>query len=259
MDTLIYPKEKTYFAISLFFSVLIYAALIVSLIGILYIALFALIALLAQGLFVGMLRGNSIRVGPAQFPEVDRIAKELAAQMGIAPCPPVYVVQAGGMLNAFATRFLGRNFVAIYSDVLELAYAQGEAEVRFVVAHEMGHIKRKHLFWRPLLLPSLIVPFLAPAYYRACEYTCDRIGAHYSPTGAVSGLLVLGAGKHLYRKVNADVVALQPQEETGFWVWYAEKLEMHPYLPKRVRHTQQFLASRGSQLAPAALAVTATQ
>jgi Zn-dependent protease with chaperone function len=153
---------------------------------------------------------------------------------------------------------LGRNFVAIYSDVLELAYAQGEAEVRFVVAHEMGHIKRNHLMWRPLLLPSVIIPFLAPAYYRACEYTCDRYGAHYSPAGAVTGLLVLGAGKHLYRRVNADVVAMQTEEEKGFWVWYAEKLEMHPFLPKRVRQVQQFLIDQGSQRVPA-LALSATQ
>lgn len=247
MDTLVYPREKTYFGISLFFSVVIYAALIISMIGILYIVLVAVVAILAQGFFIGMLRGNSIRVGPDQFPEVDRVAKELSEQMAIQPCPAIYIVQAGGMLNAFATRFLGRNFVAIYSDVLELAYTKGEAELRFVVAHELGHIQRKHLFWRPLLIPSALIPFLAPAYYRACEYTCDRFGGHFAPTGAVSGLLVLGAGKHLYRQVNPDAVARQPETERGFWIWYAEKLEAHPFLPKRVRELQEFLAGRAVQ------------
>ena len=56
----------------------------------------------------------------------------------------VYVVEAGGVMNAFATRFLGRNFVVIHSDVLALAMEQGEAAVGFIVAHTPV----------PLLLPT---------------------------------------------------------------------------------------------------------
>ena len=50
------------------------------------------------------------------------------------------MVQSGGLLNAFATRFSFRNLVVLYSDVMELAYEQGESAVDFIIAHELAHI-----------------------------------------------------------------------------------------------------------------------
>jgi len=116
----------------------------------------------------------------------------------------------------FATKFLGRSFVVIYSDVLELAYEKGEQELAFVVCHELAHIKRKHLTWRLFLYPAMLVPFLGSAYSRACEYTCDRFGAHFVPNGAERGLLVLAAGKQLYRTVNVQEFVQQVDGERGF-------------------------------------------
>jgi Zn-dependent protease with chaperone function len=246
MDELIYPKEKLYFVISLVISIIIYIALIVSIVGIVYIVLGALIAVLTHGFFLGQIRGNAVRVSEKQFPEVFRIATELAQQMQLNPLPAIYVLQAGGLLNAFATRFLGRNFVIIYSDVLELAYEKGEAELAFVLAHELAHIKRKHMSKRLLLYPSLLVPFLGHAYSRACEYTSDRFGAHFRPDGALGGIAVLAAGKKLYRNVNQQEFSNQSFSETGFWIWFAEILSTHPNLPKRVNEIQQHLRTQPS-------------
>lgn len=145
------------------------------------------------------------------------------------------MVQAGGLLNAFAARFLGRNFVVLFSDVLELAYAQGESAVAFVLAHELAHIKRRHLTWRAVLYPAMLVPFLGTAYMRACEYTCDRLAAYAEPAGAISGLLVLAAGKTLYGQVNVRAFDRQVDDDGGFWVRFAEMLSTHPNLPKRLR------------------------
>ena len=162
------------------------------------------------------------------------MAQRLANHMGLNPVPTIYVLQAGGLINAFATRFLGRNFVVIYSDVLELAYAKGEAELAFVICHELAHIKRKHLSWRWLLYPAMLIPFLGTAYSRACEYTCDTFGGHYQPNGALGGLLVLAAGNRLYQNVNAQEFIMQVESERGFWIWFSEVLSSHPHLPKRV-------------------------
>jgi len=235
MESLVHPRERVYFGICLALSLLIYLALVVSVIGILYIIIGLMVGVLAQGLFVGSLRGNGVRVSERQFPEVHRVAQQLAQDMGLNPCPAIYVLQAGGLLNAFATRFLGRNFVVIYSDVLELAYDQGEEALAFVMCHELAHVKRRHLTWRWLLYPAMLFPFLGSAYSRACEYTCDRFGAHYQPKGAVPGLLVLAAGKRLYRNVSGRDFANQVETERGFWIWFAEILSTHPNLPKRVR------------------------
>lgn len=183
--------------------------------GLVYIAIGVSIALIIQGLFIGNLRGNSVRVSETQFPEVYNLAQNLAGKMGLNPVPAIYVLQSGGLLNAFATRFIGRNFVVIYSDVLELAYEKGESSLGFVIGHELAHIHRKHLTLKWLLYPSTLIPFLGPAYSRACEYTCDRYGAYYQPDGAIPGLLVLAAGKKLYHSVNAQ--EFSRQAENGRW------------------------------------------
>lgn len=234
MKSLITPKEKIYFNISLVVSVLLYLVLIISIVGIVYIVIGAIIIGTLNGLLIGRLKSNGIRVSEKQFPEVYRVALQLAQEMELKPAPEIYVLQAGGLLNAFATKFFGRSFVVIYSDVLELAYEKGESELAFVICHELAHIKRKHLTWRWLLYPSMLIPFLGSAYSRACEYTCDRFGAHYKPDGAIGGLLVLAAGKKLHRYVHAQEFSNQAAVEHGFWVWFAEILSTHPSLSRRV-------------------------
>lgn len=234
MEKIVNPKERVYFGISLVISLMVYLALVVSIVGIVFIVIGAIMAVIAHGLFIGSIRGNGIRVSEKQFPEVYRIASHLANQMELNPMPAIYILQGGGFLNAFATKFLGRSFVVIFSDVLELAYAKGESELSFVICHELAHIKRKHLTWRWLLYPSMFVPFLGAAYSRACEYTCDLFGAHYTD-GAVGGLLVLVSGKELYRHVNPQEFSNQAETERGFWVWFSEVLSTHPNLPKRVK------------------------
>lgn len=242
IDTLVAPKERVYYALLLTISLAAYAGIALALVrvpasmgGVVGYALsITAVFLMLHGLMVGRVRGNAVRVGEHQFPHLHGVVKQHARALGLANAPDVYVLQAGGMLNAFATRFLGRDFVVIYSDVLEMAEARGEAAVGFIVGHELAHVRRGHLRRRWLTLPGRLVPYLGAAYSRACEYTCDRMGAHCQPDGAIEGLLVLSAGRHLYRQVNVQVYAAQCQTERGFWVRWAELLSTHPNLPKRV-------------------------
>jgi Zn-dependent protease with chaperone function len=228
------PKEKLYFILMLVISLLIYVGLVFSIIGIFYLFLFGMMGFVSHGLYVGHIRGNGIRVSNKQFPEIYQTAEQLSKQLGLERTPSIYILEAGGLLNAFATRFLGRDFVIIYSDVLELAYEEGEAAVRFVVAHELAHLKRKHLKWRYLLSPAMFIPFLGSAYSRACEYTCDQIAVQLAPDGAISGLLVLGVGKKMYKKINLEEIINQSKEERGFWIWLSEVSSTHPNLTKRL-------------------------
>jgi Zn-dependent protease with chaperone function len=200
----------------------------------LYVALFILFYIVAHGHFVGHLRGNGVRVTARQFPVIHRLVERHAEALGLDPAPPVYVLQAGGVLNAFATRFFSREFVVLYSDVVSLAQERGEHALGFVVGHELAHIRRGHLKHRWIKLPGYFIPYLGKAYSRACEYTCDRFSAESGPDGAIDGLLVLAAGKSLYRHVDAEVYAAQVDTDAGFWVWRAEIASTHPRLPKRV-------------------------
>ena len=234
MEKLVNPKESLYFGIAVFFSVLIYLLLIVSMVGIVYILLGVFVAWLIQGLFAAEIKAQAIKIGDRQFPEVYASVKKLAAQMEMKEVPDVYIMQAGGMLNAFATRFMSRDFVIIYSDVFELAYEKGEAALNFIICHELGHVKRKHINNRWLVYPSLFLPFIGTAYMRACEYTCDAFGANFVPDGCVDGLMMLGVGKKLYKDADLASVAAQTAEG-GFFLWLFEVFSTHPNLTKRIK------------------------
>jgi Zn-dependent protease with chaperone function len=239
---LINPRERFYYAAMVVVSLLAYGGLIFAGLSnpevgtsiIAYSLMFALLALFAQGLALGRIRGNAVRVSAKQFPLLHRMAAEQSRRLGLEDVPSVYVVESGGLLNAFATRFLGRDFVIVYSDVLELALAQGEAAVGFIMGHELAHIWRGHLKHRWLTVPGRFVPYLGAAYSRACEYTCDRIGAYCQPEGAISGLLVLAAGKQLHAHVDVKEYAAQAETERDFWTKRVELMSTHPLLPKRV-------------------------
>lgn len=241
-SALVYPRERVLHALMLAVSLAVYAGLVLAALAapevgftiVFYGLLVVLVAFMARGLAIGRLRGDAIRVSERQFPLLHRLVAAHARRLGLAEVPTVYVVESGGLLNAFATRFLGRDFVVVNSDVLELAMQRGEAAVGFIVAHELGHVWRGHLRRRWLLAPARLVPYLGAAYSRACEYTCDRVGAHCQPDGAVAGLLVVAAGKQLYGQVDVRAFAEQAAADDGFWVRRAELLSSHPRLPKRV-------------------------
>ena len=246
LSELVHPKERVYHALCITLSLVVYAWAIFALVSgnpvagvlILYGAMFGVGFWMLHALFLGRLRGNAVRVSERQLPDLHEIVVEQcrALEMGV---PDVFVTQAGGMLNAFATKFFRRRFVVLYSEIVELAREQGEPAVRFVVAHELAHIKRRHVNRQWLIFPAMLIPFLGSAYSRAREYTCDRFGAHLVPDGAESGLLVLAAGKRLYREVDTNEYVRQTNTEGGFWFWLAEKTSTHPNLTKRVAAVRQ--------------------
>ena len=242
LQPLIHPKEKIYFAICAIVSIAIYIILILTILGggpaaatlFFYLIIGIIGFFLVHGVFIGQLRGNGVRVSKRQFPELNAMADAHSRRLGMDETPAIFVLQSGGVLNAFATRFLGRNFVILNSDVLALATQKGEKAVSFVLGHELGHVQRKHMTRRAMLYPAMIFPFLGGAYSRACEYTCDRFGNALEPEGGVDGLLVLAAGRDLYTHVNSAEYGGQRETETGFFVRFAEILSTHPNLPKRV-------------------------
>jgi Zn-dependent protease with chaperone function len=239
---LVHRKERIYYGVMLALSLVIYAGLLAAMVASLesagvilfYVVLFTLVAVMMHGMMIGHIRANGVRVTPTQFPMVHGAVARHAASLGMTKSPDVYILQAGGLLNAFATRFLGRDFVVLYSDVVAMAESGGESMVGFIVAHELAHVQRGHLRKRAYILPARILPYLGAAYSRACEYTCDRFAAHCQPDGAVDGLLALAAGPQLYRHVNVAEYAGQARTETGFWVRRAELVASHPSLPKRI-------------------------
>jgi Zn-dependent protease with chaperone function len=240
MKNLTHPKETLYFTLMLVVSVLIYSLAIISIVGIFYLIFFIVMALFVNGLFIGHLKGNAVLVTDKQFPDLFKKAEEVAKKLEIKTLPEIYILESGGILNALAIRFLRRHFVVLYTEVLEMAYEKGEDVVEFILAHEMTHVKKNHVFWAQFLVVGSFVPFLSQAYSRACEYTCDHYATYLQPRGAVSGLLALASGKELYHRVDPQEFASQALTRRGFWVWLAEKLATHPHLTHRLVEAQQY-------------------
>ncbi|MCA0982040.1 M48 family metallopeptidase [Exiguobacterium aestuarii] len=240
-SNLVHKREKLYF------SLLVAASVLMLILGIvLTVASFGLflwiigtivsLSLFTHWIQIGYIRTNGVKVTARQFTELHEMVQRVGADMGIRLLPDVYILQAGGVLNAFATRFFQKNMVILYSDVVELTRTGQTKEVEFVIAHELAHIRRNHVQKQWVVLLGSIIPFLGSAYSRACEYTCDRMAAHYiQDFGATKrALTVLAIGGPLAKEVNEFDYMYEASRENGFIAKYSELLSTHPTLPKRI-------------------------
>lgn len=241
-NDLVYRRENLYFALLLIVSIMVYIAMLISIVGIAILAGIFLFYWFIHNLSMVNIRKNGVKVSEQQFSAFYAQAREVAERMKLKEVPDIYVMQSGGVLNAFAARFGLKNMVVLYSDVFALLEEQGEEEVLYILAHEFAHIKRKHVGYGWLLMPGLILPFLGNAYSRACEFTCDRYGAYYSQSfeGAKNALVILAIGPQLYRKVDQTVFMQQISAEGGMFSWMDELMSTHPNLPRRIHSVSAF-------------------
>ena len=252
-------KEHLYFALKAIVSIILYVLILLGIASVfmsetiprssvylilIYVALIIILLFFRFGVLVGYLKGNAVKVTAYQFPDIHEIVNKQSRALGLSSVPDVYILQYGGFLNAFATRFLGTNYIVLFSEIVESANDEDKKVLEFVIGHELGHIKRKHLVKRLLLFPSSLVPFLGFAYSRACEYTCDNIGYALCPEGVKSGLLLLASGKGLFKKVDTLEYVKQIQMERGFWNWFSEKVSSHPHTTKRLAKFRDILTDK---------------
>ncbi|WP_346243296.1 M48 family metallopeptidase [Shouchella clausii] len=241
------PRETPYFVICLLFSILVYILAVISVIGIaIVLAVFAILYV-TQLLAIGSIRGNGVRIHEHQFGDVYERVVAISKKMGIEKVPDVFVVEAEGLMNAFATRFWGKHMILLTSDVFDLAREAGEAELDFIIAHELTHIKRNHVWKNVLIAPAKLIPFLAQAYSRSCEYTCDRAAAYFTGNvvAAKRALAIFSIGKRLAPELNEEAFRQQIETDSNGAVWLSEVLSTHPILPKRIQSIAVFANEQG--------------
>ncbi|MEH2106682.1 M48 family metallopeptidase [Nostoc sp.] len=85
------------------------------------------------------LMGNTIQVGPRQYSTIYQMFRECVRDLDIYPEPTLFVSQ-NPQANSYA---LGQEnpYIVINTGILDLL---DEAEIRVVLAHELGHIKCGH-------------------------------------------------------------------------------------------------------------------
>lgn len=200
-----------------------------------------LITVWAVGKEYGKLRANALRITPRQFPQVYAMWESIARDLGMKRVPDLYTINGNGMLNAYAACVPGfRSFGAIYSDILETCLRNEDWDsLKFVLGHEAGHIRLGHVAWWYILFKFVFM--FPPVKYiigmplgRAQEYSCDKVGHAFAHDDACKGLLMLTAGKHLYRDVAFEAHMEETVERGGLWATVANFTASHPILAWRV-------------------------
>jgi len=247
MDPLVYPRERTLATITLILGILVWLVILFGTFGLVLLwALIIFIAyLFAQSAFIAWIKGTALKLSPEQHPDLYERYTGCCDKLSMRQRPDAYIVEGGGLLNAFATRFLGRNFVVLLSDVIDALEDEPEG-LDFYFGHELGHIRRGHLTGRIWRMPVLWIPLLGGAYARACEYTCDLHGRACcaDPRQAARALMVLAAGTRRWKTSNLDDYANQSGDNSGFWGSFHELLSGYPWLTKRVQYVLDPTAPR---------------
>ena len=238
----------------IFASIALWTFIFVSIIGIFYAVFLGIFFFLAHVAFIAHLRGSSVKLGPDQMPELYARVQSISRRFGLRRTPDAYVMQAGGALDALATKLLRSNFIVLFSELLEACEGDDRA-ADFIIAHEIGHLRAGHLRFQWFLLPGRFLPFIGSAYSRAREYTADRYGASISsePSSAVRGLTILAAGPMHAKQVNLSAMMRQRNDMNTVLMTLGSWMSTHPPIVSRIAVLDRALAGEKVIAGPAVL------
>ena len=190
------------------------------------------------------LLGSTVKVGPNQFPSIYKIVSHCAKTLTV-PVPNVYI-QNDPRPNAYTYGTEEESFIVITSALVDHF---DEAELKFVIGHETGHIQNKHVVYNTALMiltqgaGIFIAWIIQPAlialrqWTRRAEITCDRAGllCCNDLDAASRSFMKLATGSHkLYPEMNIDAFLEQFEEGQNSFGRLGEAFASHPYLPKRI-------------------------
>ncbi len=165
---------------------------------------------------------SSVKVGPDQLPDIDRLNKDACVTLDLEP-PEVYVRQHP-MPNAYTFAMRGQHpFIVLHTSLIDLLEPM---EIQAVIAHELGHLKCEHGVYLTLANLMVLAASQVPAWgrwvaeglqeqlmewVRCAELTCDRAAllATQNPTAVVSVLMKLAGGSPTLAKQLNPAAFLQ--------------------------------------------------
>jgi Zn-dependent protease with chaperone function len=208
-------------------------AAVVLLIGLILVPL---VYVVYRNLTRASVRGSAVLVGQQQFPDIAAVRDQFAQRLHLRRVPEIYVTSGNGQLNAFAASAYHVDFVVLHSELFANLYQSNRDGLAFIVGHEMGHIRLHHTrLWYQLSLAFINwIPLLPGFLSRAREYSCDRHGAFLEPQGE-EGLVLLTAGRYVYRQVDVANLLEQAAHVRGFWPEVAQLTQSHPLTVWRLK------------------------
>jgi Zn-dependent protease with chaperone function len=182
------------------------------------------------------IRGSAVRLSRRQFPDIYAVKEDFVSKLGLKREPEIYLMSGNGALNAFAASTFGYDYVVIHSELFSNTYEKNRDALAFILGHELGHLRLRHTrLWYQLSTAYVDrLPLLRGFLSRAREYSCDRHGAYLAPQGE-EGLVLLAAGRYVYKDVDVGELLEQAQRFQGFWPVVAQLPQSHPFTVRRLK------------------------
>lgn len=182
-------------------------------------------------------RSMALRITQKNFPEIYEIVEDYAKKLGIKT-PKVYVMQSSGVLNAFSTFLIRKQWIMINSELFEIAYREHQDmdSLKFVIGHEMAHIYYGHatFHYQLSIMFSKMIPLISQIASRTREYSCDRLSQRLTGVDGIDAMLALIVDRHLYKMVDKEDYLQEAKAQKGFFLWVANLLADHPVSCKRI-------------------------
>jgi Zn-dependent protease with chaperone function len=208
---------------------------------------------------VADLLGTAVLVSEKQFGEIYETTVALSRVLGIET-PPVYLKEDPS-INAFTFGTDESNvYIVITRGLLDVVTPR---ELAFVLGHEMGHIKSRHVLYittadwlacAGVFAGSVAIPLVGYliepvklallAWARRAEITADRAGLICSQDlmAAQRALAIITLGsKDLIKRISIEELIKQSPKDWPSWI--LESFKPHPYLPKRLKAISLFAES----------------
>ena len=207
------------------------------------------------------LMGSYLRASEDCFPELYRAVQEGCDILDVPKRPTVYI-QPGG-LNAF-TAGVDQPILVFNAGLID---SMTEDELRFVVGHELGHIKSGHvLYYQVAMLLPVVADVIGAAtlgvgsllsfpvevalirWQRMSELTADRAGllACQDINAAITALIKLaGLPSKFFDRVNPEDFLAQARE---FELFDSDKLDWMAKILSGVGQSHPWTVMRASEL-----------
>lgn len=196
-------------------------------------------------LSLAYLNGNSIRVGPAQYPQIHVLVTQASATLGIDP-PTVLVLQGHGLFEVLVMKFYSRRgHLILTSNLLDdLTERRSSRELMFYIGRQLGLIADGYFNWWTVKhgFGSLTMLFYL-AWVRRCNLTADRVGLLVAGEiyAAEQAMLILSVGSAIAPYTNLEAIREQRagvREDS--WARLRLLFSSWPYLVDRIVQLREF-------------------
>jgi Zn-dependent protease with chaperone function len=173
------------------------------------------------------------------------------AALRLRPGPVQTFVVPSNTLNAYTFGLSSPKVVVLNSSLLQVMSA---SEIKFIVGHELGHVRLGHTWLNSLVggmsgIPSpygaaIVLRLAFLGWNRACEYSADRAGllACGALNTAISALVKIETGGRY--PAGGDSRALQPLAYEDVLVEdVGDLFSTHPGARRRIEHLRQYAQS----------------